>query len=190
MAYETDKWKFVQARFHQRLVNTTRKVRLIVIHSMESAETGNTAENCAEDFRTRGPKQPGSSHLVIDNNSIIQCVKDGELAAAAPGANQDGLHIELAGRARQTEKEWLDDYGQKMLELAADATAQYCLKYDIPVRLMTDAELANKSAKGICGHAQVSRVFRKSSHTDPGPGFPWGFFINRVRFHYDKRVKK
>ena len=130
------------------------------------------------------------AHLCIDNDSIVQCVLDNDVAFAAPGANSDGVHLELAGFSKQTREQWLDAFGLLLLEQAAEAAAQYSLKFDIPVKHLSNDELANKSNKGIVGHVQVSEVFRKSNHTDPGPGFPWDFFIERVRQHREDRLKK
>ena len=115
---------------------------------------------------------------------------DNNIAFAAPGANNDGVHLELAGRANQTREQWMDEFGLLLLEQAAEAAAQYSLKFDIPVKHLSNDELANKSNKGIVGHVQVSEVFRKSNHTDPGPGFPWDFFIERVQKRREDRLKK
>jgi N-acetyl-anhydromuramyl-L-alanine amidase AmpD len=175
--FETDKWPFVQAKFFRK-VDGVRRVRLIVMHSMEFEEKGDTAESCAKFFQTT--TRPASAHLCIDNNSIVQSVLDNNIPAAAPGANKDGIHIELAGFARQTEAEWLDDFGKQLLANAADAAAQYCLKYDIPVTRLSNADLANGKTKGFVSHAQVSAVFKLSDHTDPGPSFPWQFFLTAV----------
>lgn len=83
--------------------------------------------------------------------------------------------------------DWLDPYSIFVIENAADAAAQYCLKYHIPIVHLTDEELGGKLAKGLVSHAQVSEVFKKSDHTDPGTGFPWEHFLGRVQFHYDRR---
>jgi len=175
--FELDSFPFVQAR-HFRANGGHRAVRLIVIHSMEAPEKGDTAEKVARFFQTSD--RPASAHLCIDNDSVVRCVRDDDVAFAAPGANADGVHLELAGFARQTETEWLDPFGVLMLERAADVAAQHCLKYDIPARRLTNAELADASAKGIVSHAQVSETFKKSDHTDPGSGFPWQFFLERI----------
>ncbi|HYH78832.1 MAG TPA: N-acetylmuramoyl-L-alanine amidase, partial [Longimicrobium sp.] len=130
-----------------------------------------------------------SAHICVDSDSIVQCVLDNNVAFAAPGANNDGIQIELTGFAKQTREQWLDPYGVLLLDRGANATAQYCLKYGIPVRQLTNQQLADKSQKGIVSHAQVSAVFKKSDHTDPGPNFPWDFFLKRVQTHFDARAK-
>lgn len=175
--FEIETFPFVQAR-HFRAISGPRTVRVIVIHSMEAPEKGDTAENVSRFFQTTD--RPASAHLCIDSDSVVRCVRDDDVAFAAPGANADGVHLELAGFARQTEPEWLDAFGVLMLERAAVIAAQYCLKYDIPVRRLTNQELADGQTRGIVSHAQVSEVFKKSDHTDPGDGFPWAFFLERV----------
>lgn len=187
LEFETDNFPFVKAKVFKQ-VPGKRKVRLIVIHSMEAPEKGETAENVAKFFQN--PPSPASAHLCIDNNSIVQCVLDNNIAAAAPGANQDGIHLELAGFAKQTEAEWLDAFGVLLLNNAAEAAGQYCLKYDIPVKRLTNNELKDGQTKGIVSHSQVSEVFKKSTHTDPGPGFPWQFFLQRVEQHRADRLAK
>jgi len=179
--FTIDTFPFVKAR-HFRTGSPGRPVRVIVVHSMEAPEKGDTAENVARFFQTT--TREASAHLCIDSDSSVRCVMDDDVAFAAPGANADGVHLELAGFARQTEPEWLDAFGVLMLERAADVAAQYCLKYDIPVRRLTNDELADKRNKGVVSHAQVSEVFKKSDHTDPGNGFPWVFFLERVSHHH------
>ncbi|HSV33746.1 MAG TPA: hypothetical protein VLH87_06445 [Pyrinomonadaceae bacterium] len=70
--FETDKWPFVPAKSSRAVPGGKRLVRLIVIHSMEAPEKGDTAEEIAKFFQN--PPKPASAHLCIDNNSIVQCV--------------------------------------------------------------------------------------------------------------------
>ncbi|HEX9944258.1 MAG TPA: N-acetylmuramoyl-L-alanine amidase [Thermoanaerobaculia bacterium] len=190
--FETDPFPVIRARFFTD-VTEKRTVRLIVIHSMEAPEKGNTAENVARFFQNPrdadGKPIQVSAHLCVDNDSIVQCVFDNDIAFAAPGVNHDGIQIELAGFARQTKAEWLDPFGILMLDRAANAAAQYCLKYNLPVQHLTNDELKT-GQKGIIGHVQASQVFKKSSHTDPGKGFPWDHFLERVAFHHAKRLER
>ncbi len=184
--YETDKFPVIKAKWFTDVV-TKRKVRLVVVHTMEAPKKANTAENVAKYFQ-RGTVK-ASAHLCIDNDSIVQCVFDNDIAYAAPGANSDGIQLELAGFANQSKADWADAYNTLLLENAANAAAQYCLKYDIPRAHLTNSELKS-GAKGIIGHYQATEVYKKSTHTDPGKNFPWDFFIERVKFHYTERKKK
>lgn len=190
MKYETDRWPFVQAKYFTAIPTTqSRTVRVIVIHDMEAVEKGDTAESIAQYFAAMPDNRQASAHVCVDNNSVIQCVPDNSVAYGAPGCNNDGIQVELAGYGVQSRAQWLDQYGQQMLELAADVVAQYCVKYSLPAVHLTDLQLSH-GERGIVGHAQVSRVYQKSDHTDPGPNFPWDDFMCRVQRHVEQRRQK
>ena len=191
--FETDHFPVVKAKFF-REIKEKRNVRVIVMHSMEQLEKGDTAENVSRFFQNPKDKKGNtvkvSAHLCVDSDSIVQCVMDNNVAFSAPGVNKDGIHIEQAGFARQTKAEWLDPFGILMLNLSANAAAQYCLKYNIPVKHLSNAEL-KAGEKGIVGHVQATAVFKPNNgHTDPGTGFPWDHFIERVQHHFDERLAK
>jgi len=187
MPYDTDNWPFVPAKHFTSLKREPkRRVRVLVVHTMEFPEKMTAARDVARYFSTTNTK--ASAHVCIDHREIIQCVKDSDVAWAAPGCNSDGIQIELTGYARQTAAQWADEYSMRMLNLAAKACAQYCRKYDIPARRLDDVQL-KAGLKGIVGHSQVSAVYKKSDHTDPGPNFPWLFFLMRVSDHL-KAIKK
>ncbi|HEX8176837.1 MAG TPA: N-acetylmuramoyl-L-alanine amidase [Pyrinomonadaceae bacterium] len=191
--FETDHFPVVRAKFF-REVTGKRNVRLVVMHSMEAPEKGDTAENVARFFQSpkdaKGRPVKASAHICVDSDSIIQCVMDNNVAFAAPGVNNDGIHIEQAGFARQKRAEWLDPFGILMLNLAANVAAQYCMKYNIPIKHLSNAELKD-GERGIIGHLQATAVFKPNNgHTDPGPGYPWDHFLDRVQVHFDERMKK
>ncbi|MFB9880949.1 N-acetylmuramoyl-L-alanine amidase [Planobispora siamensis] len=155
-------------------------IRVVVVHDMEAPESATTAENVARYFATTGTK--ASAHVCVDSDSRVRCVADAHTAWAAPGANADGLQLEIAGYARQTREQWLDRFSRAALEQAAIQTAEWCAKYGLPARRLTRAQL-RAGHKGITSHADVSAVYRRSDHTDPGPNFPWAYFLERVQHH-------
>lgn len=181
--YETDRWPLIQA-VTQLIWTTPRPVRVIVMHDMEFPEKLSAAEDIGKYFQH--PDKPSSAHIGVDGDSIVQYVNDNNQAAGAPGCNRDGIHVELAGYGRQTRADWLDPYGVSMIALASDAVAQYCLKYSIPPMHLTNSQLLG-GEKGIVGHVQVSQVYKKSDHTDPGVNFPWDYFIQSARAFYNVR---
>lgn len=187
---ETDIWPFVQAKYFTAVPHTApRTVRVIVIHDMEAAERIDTAEAIANYFKEMPDNRQASAHVCVDADSIVQCVHDRDVAYAAPGCNNDGIHIELAGYGSQSRGQWLDAYGQSLLGLGANVAAQYCLKYGIPVQHLTNDQL-KQGMRGIVGHAQVSEVYHKSDHTDPGPNFPWDVFMSRVfQFFVERKAR-
>jgi N-acetyl-anhydromuramyl-L-alanine amidase AmpD len=177
---------FVQARNYTR--GRSNAIDVIVIHTMESPEKPDTAESVAAWFA--GPSAPqASAHYCIDADSIVECVRDTDVAWHAPGANHNGLGLEHAGRAAQTTTDWNDEYSTKLLDLSAELVAQKCAKYDIPATWLTASQL-RAGKRGITGHVQVSQAFKRSDHTDPGKAFPVEAYIARVRAHLgDKFVE-
>jgi N-acetyl-anhydromuramyl-L-alanine amidase AmpD len=165
-------------------------VRLLVIHDMEFPERKDTAEVIAHDFATRTTLNAASAHICVDSDSIIQCVHDNDIAYAAPDANHDGIHIELAGYGRQSREEWLDPYGIALLALGSDAAAQYLLKYTLPLKKLTVSEI-QAGKKGVCGHADITIAYPKHAHghTDPGEHFPWDYFMSSMSAFYNVRSR-
>ena len=162
---------------------THRDINLLVIHDMEAPEAGTTAEVCAQFFHNQ-PKSPGSgssAHYAIDDGSVVQCVRDHDVAWAAPGANHDGLHFEHAGYARQNKHEWADDFSTAMLKRSARLVARKAHRYHIPIVFLT-AEMVKAGHAGITGHLQITESgIGVGSHTDPGTNFPWGRYIRYVK---------
>ena len=170
---------FRQARHYRP--GRARSIGLIVLHSAESSEKPDTAENIAAWFASsRSPV--ASAHYIVDSNSVVQCVLDGDVAYGAPGANARGLQIEHAGRAAQRASDWGDEYSRATLERSAELVSGLCHRYSIPVVFLGPQEL-QASHDGITTHAAVSEAFGESDHWDPGPEFPMGWYLERVAHH-------
>lgn len=168
---------FIQAR-HYRIGRRDR-IRLVVLHDMEAAESVRTAENVAAWFA--GPHAPqASAHYCVDSDSIVQCVREEDEAWHAPPVNPCSIGIEHAGYARQTEAEWRDAYSTAMMLASARLVADICARHGIPV-VYVDEEGLRRGESGITTHASVSRAFRKSTHTDPGKGFPLAWYLEQVQ---------
>lgn len=175
-------WPLVQAITYRPRLLFDRKIRLVVMHTMENTETASTAEAVAAWFAGKSGAPPrASAHACVDANSIVRCVLARDDAATAPGSNQDGYQIELAGRASQGGAGWADDYSRSMLGLAAGIAAEVARTWGIPVRRLTTAEVADGKTTGFCGHCDMPPDRNKSGHTDPGPTFPWNEFLKAVQ---------
>lgn len=154
-----------------------KALRLIVVHTMEAPEAPQTAENIAAYFASGSVV--ASAHACVDQDSVVVCLPASDTAFAAPGANADGYQIEHAGYASQDGAGWNDKESQSMLKLSAAHAREIALAAGIPLRHLSDDELAAGYA-GFVGHDQVSRVYKRSDHWDPGPNFPWSQYMGLV----------
>lgn len=155
-----------------------REIDLVVVHTIEIAERVDAAERCARWFAL--PEAGVSAHYCVDAGSIVQCVRERDVAWHARGANDRSIGVELAGVAEQTRAEWEDDYSRAVLARAARLVSEVCERHSIPVRWV-DAEGLRRGRGGITGHVNVSSAFRRSDHWDPGPAFPRDHFVELVR---------
>jgi len=155
-----------------------RSIGIVVIHTMEIAEHAGAAEVCARWFQN--PASEVSAHYCVDADSIVQCVREEDIAWHARGGNANSIGIELAGYAGQRALGWRDAYSRAVVERAAQLTADVCARHGIPLRRLRAADLV-AGKRGITGHADVSAAFRKSDHWDPGPDFPWTRFLRLAR---------
>jgi N-acetyl-anhydromuramyl-L-alanine amidase AmpD len=166
---------FIEAAgYHKGRIKT---VELIVIHTMEAPDKGDTALRTAKYFQNAGLK--ASAHYCVDNTEIIQCVHDSDTAWHCVNANANGIGIEHAGFAKQTANDWMSDYNKAMLEISAQESAVLCKKYGIPVRkaVFAGANDPTVKEKGFCGHAEVPL---HGDHWDPGTDFPWDYYFDLI----------
>lgn len=171
---------FVQAKHFTP--TSGRQIDLVVIHDMEAKEDITTAENVAKWFAGKDAPR-ASAHWNHDPDSSVRSVLDKDVAWGAPGANHNGLQHELAGYARQTREEWLDDPSMKIMQRAAAKVREECLAYDIPVEFV-NADRLLAGARGITTHLEVTRAWHRSTHWDPGYNFPMeDVFIPMVLDH-------
>lgn len=174
--------RFLQARHYKKADRRIGDVSYVVLHTAEIGESLEGAEAlmkaCAVNPRV------ASWHYAVDPDSITQSVHEEDVAYAAPGANRNGIQIELCGTARQSPMEWQDAYSFYLLENAARLVADICLRWELPIVFIPRETLRLPRVKGITTHAEVSKAFGKSDHWDPGPHFPMAHFLQRVTHYY------
>jgi N-acetyl-anhydromuramyl-L-alanine amidase AmpD len=151
------------------------EITTVVIHDTEGA----TDEGGAITLTTR---TDASSHLVLDDDSCYRLLGDG-IVAWTQQWNQTALAIEQAGFASWSTATWLDH--DKMLRRAAYWTAWWCLRYDLPREWLDVTDLNAGKIRGITSHNNVSLSnLSASTHTDPGPHYPYDQFMKFVRYYY------
>lgn len=178
---------FRQARNYQPASRMPRSmaphdVDWIVLHDAETPEGVNTAVGIMNYFATTTVR--ASAHYSVDGgpadgNEITQSVLEKDVAYGAANANRKGIHVEQAGRAAQTREQWLDDYGQLMLPRVAKLVRELCDRWLVP-KVFVDAAGLKAGVRGITTHAQVSKAWPSTGHTDPGPNYPMDVLFSMI----------
>ena len=161
---------------------------LSVIHSTVGPTKAGSARAIAR--YGQNPSSPASWHYAIDAAEVIQSVHDHTVAYHC-GFNSDSLGYEMCDNpSRLTAIRWLGRDHKAMLDRTARAVARNHAAYGIPVRFLTDAQLRTWNANGrrtkdggIVTHDQMSRVFKRSTHWDPGK-WPADKFLSLVKKYH------
>lgn len=121
-----------------------------------------------------------SAHLYVDNNSIVQSLDTSRRAghAGSNNGNQNAVAVEITGVNGWTRQQWLD---RVVWDKLGAALAQVVRKYGIAVRRASVAEMkSNPRVKAFYGHDDMRRAWGGTTHTDPGPNFPWDRLFQAV----------
>lgn len=153
----------------------------VVIHCTESE----TAESAASWFAN--PESEGSTQLVLGEYAGFRTLPDLVIPWGAPPLNTNGIHIEQVGYSEWSKKDW--DAHDRTVQWCAFQSAIACVLYDIPVRWVNVAEL-KQHYPGITAHYVVSEAFGLTNHIDPGPNYPYQYFMECVEIYYKLHLDK
>lgn len=121
-----------------------------------------------------------SAHLYVDNNSIIQSLDTSSRAghAGSRTGNDHAVAVEITGVNGWTRAQWLERVAWDKL---GAALAHVVRKYGIQVRRASVTEMkANPRVKAFYGHNDMRLAWGGTTHTDPGPAFPWDRLFSAV----------
>jgi N-acetyl-anhydromuramyl-L-alanine amidase AmpD len=148
------------------------------LHQTDASNDGKARET-AHYFQSH--TSGGSAHYIEDGHDEEHCVHDNAIAWHAP-PNSGSIGIEICGEAHYSAAQWNTAVVKGCLDRAAARCAELCHRFGIPeVKLSAHDLLAGH--RGVCGHVDVSQAWHMSDHTDPGPNFPWGYFMDKVKGH-------
>jgi hypothetical protein len=161
---------------HKHMSGANGAVTRIVIHATCSGtHKGGAVEN-AHYFQQ--DSAGGLAHYVVDPGTVVQCCKEDTACWHAP-PNHGSIGIELTDPQKGAASRWQSADDEAMLRLAAKLVVEIAHRTGVPLTRLSSADV--KAGKhGICGHVNVSEAFGQSSHTDPGPDFPWAHFMDLV----------
>lgn len=173
-------YPFKQAKWYERWRDGYNAI-WIVWHCTDDDEHPTYAEGLGNYFATSDRRV--STHFGADNDSAKQYVllADTAFGAGNTQGNLRGVHIEHSGRANQTRAQWLDAFGQGLLDRSAELNAKLLNRLNIPFtgKFLTDAELKARKP-GITRHGDLVRVFGGTHHGCPGANFPADELFKRI----------
>lgn len=153
-------------------------VRLIVLHATDpgSAVAEPTARSTAMYFVS--PPTPASTQAVIGEDGAYRTLDDDTIPyGAGSPANERGLHVEQAGHSYWTREQWLAH--DKTLRETGGLVGGWAREYNIPMRFLRAPDLVRLANNGwqpqdggITTHAEITKAFHATTHTDPGDNYP------------------
>jgi hypothetical protein len=157
---------------------------LIVIHSTEGPMSRGNARALAGPAWFGGPKAGTSAHSIFDPAEGVEMVHQGLIAwHVGPGGNGISVGAEHCGRVRLTREQWLSPDARSMLGLSARWHAQLAGRLNIPPRWLSLTQLRG-GASGFCTHNDIRLVFGGTTHSDPGPNFPYAWYMSQLQAFY------
>lgn len=148
-----------------------------VIHATVSPCKPGGARANARYFQS--PDAGGLAHYIVDPSETVQSCDEGVACWHCPPLNKRGIGVELCDPQSGDAARWLDEPHQQMLTRAAALFADICTHHRLPM-VYVDHDGLLRGERGITTHHDAVLAWHKSTHTDPGPGFPMGQFIGLV----------
>lgn len=158
-------------------------IQAVAVHSTEGVDIPDSLRDL-DGLHSwfNNPRSEASSHIGVDGDAHIDLyVERGMKAWTILQLNPVTWNIEFVAKAAQSAAAW----EERQIKAAAKYAAYVCLKEGIPaqrgnVRKVNGWPVISK--KGIIRHSDLTNA-GFGTHTDPGPNFPMGDFIDAVRFY-------
>lgn len=150
----------------------------IAIHN-----TSNTASAAAEASYAQRRTDGVSAHFYVDDQEVVQSIdtryRTGH--AGSSEGNDNAVSVEITGTNGRSRAWWLGNVAWDQL---GRALAHVCREYGIEPRRATVAEMKrNPRVRAFYSHDDMRRAWQGTTHTDPGPNFPWDTLFAAVKRH-------
>lgn len=121
-----------------------------------------------------------SAHFYVDADTVIQSLDTSSRAGHAGSAegNNHAVAIEITGTNDKPRSWWLANVAWDQL---GAVLAVVCRRYGIAVRRASVPEMTNNPrVRAFYGHNDMRLAWGGTTHTDPGPNFPWDHLLQVV----------
>jgi peptidoglycan hydrolase-like protein with peptidoglycan-binding domain len=144
----------------------------IAIHN-----TSNDASDSGEASYARRRTDGVSSHLYVDGDSVTQSLDTVARAghAGSSEGNDHAIAVEITGGNGKSRAWWLANVDWVELgRVLARVIRAHWPDGSFQVRRASIAQMrANPRVRAFYGHDDMRRAWGGTTHTDPGPNFPW-----------------
>lgn len=166
---------FVQAKWSY---GSTTKYGIAIHNTSNDATAAQEASYASR--RTDGT----SCHFFVDKTQVIQ-VLDTTLKAGHAGSstgNSNAIAIEICGVNGWTRSQWIANVAfTKLGQVLAKVIKAHWPDGSFKVQRATISEMeSNPRIKKFYGHDDMRRAWDGTTHTDPGPNFPWDVLFKAV----------
>lgn len=118
-----------------------------------------------------------SSHFYVDDTEIIQSLDTASRAghAGSSTGNENAIAVEITGVNGWSRSQWLANVDWEALAGALrQVIAAHWPDGSFQIRRATVAEMkSTPKVKAFYGHDDMRQAWGGTTHTDPGPNFPW-----------------
>lgn len=146
--------------------------------------TSNNASDEAEASYATRRTDGISSHFYADGDSVTQSIDTADRVghAGSKQGNENAICFEIRGANGWTRAQWLAGVDwDEVAKVAAYVIRVHWPDGSFQNRRATVAEMkANPKVKAHYGHDDMRRAWGGTTHTDPGPGFPWDHLIAKI----------
>lgn len=139
--------------------------------------TSNDASDTGEALYATRRTDGIGSHFYGDADSFTQSIDTADRVghAGSREGNENAICFELTGANGWSRAQWLANIAWPLLgRVAAAVIRHHWPDGSFQVRRASVAEMqANPKIKACYGHDDMRRAWGGTTHTDPGPNFPW-----------------
>lgn len=151
----------------------------IAIHN-----TSNDASDAGEASYAKRRTDGTSSHFYVDGDSVTQSLDTSKRAghSGSVTGNENAIAVEITGGNGKSRAWWLAnvDWAELGAVLAKVIRAHWP-DGSFKVRRASVAEMrSNPKVRAFYGHDDMRRAWGGTTHTDPGPNFPWDRLFESV----------
>jgi N-acetyl-anhydromuramyl-L-alanine amidase AmpD len=145
-----------------------------------SNDASDTGEASYATRRTDGT----SSHFYTDADSVTQSIDTDDKTghAGSSTGNENAISVEITGANGKTRAWWLANVAwEKLAAVLATVIKHHWPDGSFQIRRASVAEMkANPRVKAFYGHNDMRLAWGGTTHTDPGPNFPWDRLLAAV----------